>query len=278
MDIDQIAGKVLVLNKEWFDSKKSFFQKEIFYNKEKERIFEIIPNTTYHQISNSEVNEISNDIIMDIDLLKYCWDSYFDSSFKFLVYQEMESNGGNASLLLPIDSKEVADEIFSEIITFTKGFTDVKATYNFIISVLDGIKENYSILMKENNNDEYEGALDYFFHQLLKSIGSKFVAIQRQIELVSYYEEKLEFNLKQEQLAALLLILNKAGVFNTKDYNDTGFLKFCQQFFYFKFKKSYKRPSSFKSLSDKYREFLRNENTKSLEEVKEKLQKILNEI
>ena len=128
------------------------------------------------------------------------------------------------------------------------------------------------------DDSEYEGVLDYFQNKFLIMLGIKFGAISKQIDLVTYYEEKLEFNLTQEQLAALLLILNKAGFLNTVNFNDTEFLRFCQQFFFFKKAGNYKRPTSLKSLRDKYREFLRNENITSMEKVKQMLEKVLKEI
>jgi hypothetical protein len=270
MDSVQIADSVLVLNYEWFTKKKDFFKKEPFYNNEMERINEGIPDY--------EANEEKKFIIIDMDLPRYCWDCYYPMSLQFLIYQEMEGNGGHASITLPVNGKEVANEILSNIITYTKGFTDIRAIHNFIALVLEGIKNNFITLLNGIDDSEYEGVLDYYRNKFLIMLGIKFGHIRKQFDLVTYYEEKLEFNLTQEQLAALLLILNKAGFLNTVNFNDTGFLRFCQQFFYFKLKNNYKRPNSFRTLSDKYREFIKDENPKTLEKVKQMLQKALNEI
>jgi hypothetical protein len=261
---------VLILDYNWFSKKNEYFLKEPFYSKKHEKIYEIIPHSDYHEDDRGNLIEEGNDIVLDIDLANYCWNSYFEGSLQKLrpLYEIPDS---------PTDAWHIAQSILSLIIEHTEKYTEPKAINNYILTVVEETKNVIKELIAKNHDPIYGGVLDNFFSKTRKEISKKFYHIKQQIELDSY-EERLEFNLTQEKLAALLYILNKAEVFNTINFNDTTFLRFCQQFFYFKFSGGYKRPKSFGTLSEKYREFVRGENSRNLEEIKALLTKTLENI
>jgi len=270
MEIKAVSDLVSKLNYDWFKEKKSFFIKETFYNKKHEKIVDTLPNSDYYEDEKGNFIEENRDIVLDIDLTSYCWYSDYPGSFQDSLLQNDQ-----IPIDVPFDAIDIANEILSLIITNTEKFTEPKSINNYILSVIDSAKKTIKSLLVKNEDVEYEGVLDNFFSKTRKLISKKFYHIKHQVELSDDYEERLEFNLTQEELAALLYILNKAEVFNTINFNDTTFLHFCQQYFYFKYKGEYKRPTSFKTFSDKYREYVRGENGKTLSEIRDKLQKTL---
>lgn len=265
--LEFIATQLSLITKEWFSQKELFFKKEPFYNKSQNKIFEIISNIENLQDSNGEFIQINNDTIIDKDFHSYCWDSFFYGS---LNYQENISNISETDF--PIDGATISSNIVFESRKLIDELSDVRAKFKLTSEALGQVKSSIENLSKETPDESpYKNWLSYFFARFQKQMLKEFRLIDEEIGLLEY-QDKLEFNLKQEELAALLFIINKSGFLRTIDYNDTSFLKFCSNYFYFKKKDAYCRPSSLKSFSDKYREYLRGDySTVAYEKVRRQL-------
>ncbi|QEC68748.1 hypothetical protein FRZ67_16080 [Panacibacter ginsenosidivorans] len=268
MDLSIVSEWVSELNNQWFLEKQKTFGEEWIYDKKKGKIYEVFPNSDYYE-DEDEWKEINRDIIIDIDFIQYCWDSYFKQSF---------SEQDLSDKVIPVDTRKISNRILNFIITHTIDFTEPTAINNLIIEVIETIRNAMKQLLIGNSDEVYDKVLDIFFFNTRKEISRRFGHIKQEVELIDDYKYRLEFDLNQEQLAALLFILNKAELLNTLNVNDTSFLHFCQQFFYFKFKDDYKHPNSFRTISDKYNECKGGLNIKNVDFVKEKLNKALKDL
>ena len=179
---------------------------------------------------------------------------------------------------MPFDSKIIANQIIIYIEEFTKKFTEIRAIQSCIASILNEINDWCIKEIKTSKVPDYEECIEYFIIQTQKIIYKDFDYVQRQIDVLDNPNSKLEFELTQENLAGLLFILSKAEMFKPVNSNRDNFLKFCSEFFYFKFKEGYVRPKSFKTFSDKYKKFERGENSTLLAELKSKLIAVLKKL
>lgn len=253
--IQELASK---LSYEWFLLMKKTFQEETFYDSDKNKIVDIPLDSDF----DGGVVIFSKN---SMDLNRYSWNSFFPGSLNHTVSQLEE-----APIRLPLETKDVAKEILQVVMSETQGMKAAKAVDNYIHGVLKTLETEFISMAVTPDDYEYDSVLTFFLYQVRVMVSKEFAIVKKEIELTEY-EDRLEFKLSQEELAALLYVLNKAGVLNTSDFNDTSFLHFCQKYFYFSFKDKFKKPSSFSSLSDKYREFVRGENGRNLDKMKDRL-------
>ena len=264
-----INDLILELNEEWFKAKKEAFQKEPNYVNERIIIVETLID---FEEEGEEIKRIETKNENEIDLNEYCWNGNFPGSRE----EEMERSE-DAHYKLPQNGNYYALKILSFVKISTEDFIEPKAINSFIVSVIGSVKSKILELLSDKEDREYESSLEYFFLHLRKLISKNYSHIKRQVDLIGH-TEYLDFNLKQEELAAVLFIMNKAGFINSLNYNDDSFINFCSQYFRFKFKDGYKLPTSSKTLKDKYKEFIRHENGKLLERIKKKLSDIIKEV
>jgi len=268
--LESIVKDVQVLDINWFKKKVDYFRKEPFYDRAGDRIYTVVEQKELLVDDNYEIEELIRETKIDKDLPQYCWNSLFYGSLIRDCYEYDQDLSD-----FPVDGSTISWSITSKVQEHIEEFTDLNSSYKLISYVLSNVKTTIESNPDFKEDDEYRRALLYFLKNFQDSIVEYFAPIQNQIELLDVHEY-LDFNLGQEELAALLLILNKAGFINTSGYNDTTFLRFCQRYFRFKKKSMYVSPSTLKSFTDKYREFSRDEySKKALNHIKEGLTKAI---
>jgi hypothetical protein len=274
---DSISCEVEKLNYEWFLLKETNFQKDIRFDIKKGIIYHIIktqssindkldedgtPYTDTYEETEEEVR---------IDLQKYCR-CYLPideaTSWGTFEFDELFSN----------NTLEVAWDISNMLYKFCFSNTDVVAKHKMISVTLELIEKKIKDQLLTHDSDIYKSVMSDFLNHCSYYIHEKFSQDLAVYFSIDKKEDKLEFNLQQEELASLLYIINSAGLINTIDYNDTSFLRFCTQYFYFKKKNSYQKATSIKTLTDKYREIIRETEGSGLRKIKKKLMPILNQI
>lgn len=180
MDTALVKNLVSKLNYEWFKEKSIFFLKEGLYNEEHGKIYDII--TYSESIEDNEANfeEEIMDIVVDIDLAKYCWDSYFyGSNGEHLLNSESES----IYKILPVDAIDISHEILWIINNYIEKFTDVKAIDIIIKKVMETMRGTVSELQKSTNDPSYIKVLNEFVVKSTSKINEDFHHIKQQIEL-----------------------------------------------------------------------------------------------
>ena len=86
--------------------------------------------------------------------------------------------------------------------------------------------------------------------------------MKRAYDIAEAYQDKLEFNLKQDELAALLYILYKAGFIHTPAGDHSSYLNFCKNHFHFKNQKQGMDFSPAKGIIKKFSEARGNDYSK----------------
>ncbi|MBP9213702.1 MAG: hypothetical protein KBF36_04025 [Chitinophagaceae bacterium] len=269
MNISYINEVVSSLNYSWFLKKKEFFLKESFYDAKADEITFEISNPNFNPKEPEEEKEYFE---IKFDLNEYCWVSYFEGCLHSALGETHEWY-----YEIPDDAKEAANKVVDFISFSTSKYTETKAIHKFILKVIDTITEELKSLNSSTDDIVYSNFLIYFSSKTRKEISKKFGHIAQQISFLES-SDYLEFNLTQDQLAALLLILNKAGFINSTDFNDTRFLHFCAAHFKFKIKGTYKTPNDFKALSKKYSAIKNDDNTKAIPEVVTRLKNAFKEL
>ena len=179
--INQLVSK---LNYEWFKKKNSFFLNEGLYNKSLEKIYDTMTETHNIRVGEDEWKEEENTIIVDVDLKKYCWSSFFHgSSVANGLISESEYMNGS----FPVDSRDIANEIVTVINTYTEKFTDVNAIDIVINEFIDAAKAEVENLQISVADEIYKYVMDDFIINLRHEISEKFSHIKYQLNLTDSY-------------------------------------------------------------------------------------------
>ena len=167
MDKTIVKDLVLRLNYDWFEEKKIFFLKEGLYNKNYEKVFDTLSYSEIIVDEEGNYIEENYDIVLDIDLPKYCWYSFFYGSYgEQLLKSEEDFN----NLSYPIDGEDIADDILRVIYSSIAQFTDAKAIRIVIENVITIINQTANDLKNSGDeDDEYKK----FWMLLLKIVPRK---------------------------------------------------------------------------------------------------------
>lgn len=182
MNTAAVTDLVSKLNYDWFKEKNLFFEKEAFYDKKYDKIDGILPRSDHYEDEKGNWVEVNRDIVLDIDLVKYCWSSFFNGSYaEGLLASESEY----LSAKFPIDASDIARDILHIIHVYTEKFTDIKAIDVIIKEVIETIKQSVNDLQKSVKNDVYKKVLNDFVVNTKNEISKKFSHIKQQINLIN---------------------------------------------------------------------------------------------
>lgn len=256
MDIDSaVINSLNKLDKNWYQQKRKQFIKNPHYDEKKDRI--VYPSE-YYLDEDENGFPISEYCEVEVDFIEYSWDFFaqknqFPISSIFIAFEIVDSLRTNVcQVLRPKDAIDLIREVF-----------------RCISDEIKTIKSNTKGL------DEYHSCVNYFYKQLVAYTESNLssVKIAASIEVP---DSTLDFNINQEELAALIAILIQCDILtNDPQSNDKlkihAFIKIYFRYFNLKSKK-HQLPLNF---SKKY-----SENQDSLshpfQSIKKKLLKVLN--
>jgi hypothetical protein len=225
MDITEVENIVLQLSKDWYIQKRASFVNHNFYDKNLDKLYDkfIIVDDERNP---EEPVEIEHGI--DVDIIKYCW---FDSSYGTfenpMAYPED----------LAVNSYTIAEKIVSLINATINENIDNSSKYKVILHVINTVQTQIEILSNDNKLDEeYIAILDDFSSRFSARVNKKYRQIFNVYALTNEYgtQDQLKFDLNQEELASLMYILYIADMIHCPNINDTRFLHFCQNHFYYK--------------------------------------------
>ena len=203
---DSVKQLVLQLNRNWFDDKKAEFIREPFYNKIEERIYETEP------------------FRVDKDIIAYCWNGYYPAGS--YAHEENEP--------LPVNASEVADKIVLAIDEATRMLPNDEVKDGNIMDAMQAVRDVLELLQAEGLDDAHADVLDYFLTGLRRKVTSKWRYLKQAIDTYTAYRHTLRLNLKLDELAVLIKILDEADVFHKATKNDNAHLLFIARHFYFK--------------------------------------------
>jgi hypothetical protein len=287
--IEFIESQIRFLDEKWFIKKKAEFKGHEFYDGTSDKIRIIVDSVSYNQevffdaeeeeyyVGDNTDEKIYVQDIHEFNLVQYCG-AYLPidelTDWGTFAFEDCNSNNfREVSFIIASKIQKYVSELKSNGII--EGIREIiKIRFHF----QEKISEIIELLVKETENVEYKTTMNHFLISCIYELEDKIKIDKTLFNLTYPSDDKLEFNLQQEELAALLYILNRAQVFNTSNYNDTSILKFCARYFYFKKKGEYQAPTSEKAFSDKYRENMRDTAGKGLEKIIARLKATLQEL
>ena len=265
--IDEILNELERINLDWYYAKREAFSNEQIYDKELDRIYHSFTMDDSFTDDNGKLYPKQTDYIIDIDFVNYCWSSDFlYSNEYYLSKYEIEDSEINP----PFSLKEISykieliikkyfnvagtpSNIAASISVISEGVKEVLLKKRRAASVKKPDKRKVSIKEAEKVKDEYSDVLSYFYFTLMNRLNESYKEYVVLSTIEHQYDEKnrLVFDLTQDELGALLYILNTAGFIKVIVPGDTDFVNFCTDRFYYS-KGVEKVPTKASGLRKKY--------------------------
>jgi hypothetical protein len=218
LQIRQLIGK---LSAAWFIELKKEFEKHPFYNNVSCKIDYVYQQTFQgYDFEKDEMTDDIVDIAVEATLPEYAWRG---EEYPY----EVEDKD------LVIKGDRLASEIIEILDKLLKETSSTQDKYKLIKSVVGFVKEQAEELKGEFQEANYLEAIDYCVYLLRIEITNKYVTIKYAHEVIQKYDEKLVFDLSQNELAFLLAVLLRANFFqgtNTKSFS----YDFFRKYFYFR--------------------------------------------
>ena len=274
----RIAELVGELDLEWFLKMKEAFVSHENYDESRKEIYKEntwhSPNYWYDENGDQNFEDyVEQGDVVKIDLRKYCSSWLPISMDNYWGLWAIENSRGSGPY------SGIPMLVLEEAIEFLKGVQSPLEISKVIVlvgeDISDCVRKTLDGVAKE---DDFANVLMDFRDETIKLLHTNFSRFLELDELIQKYEDKLEFNLQQEELAALLFILNKAGFLNTKNFDHSPFIPFCVKYFRFKKKDEYVKIKNKETFADKYREIIRLDSGLGLLKVKEKLDETIKDL
>lgn len=273
---ETIAKYIYKIDEKWFLEKEKEFKAHPQYDKAEEVI--IIPVKDYIEI----VVEVDDDgfptksVIEDnsydekINLQQYCALYLPIDELTFFGAFPIDQHTTKDKISPSKNIDECARELIIELSSVLKADSSNLETYKYISVVLNTIESELNLLKSKNSgNPVYISILDDFLYRCTSIIHRRYSRELTIFNLTSDHVGKLEFSLNQDQLLALLFILQRAGFFNYTD--NTSLLKFALHHFLYKDDKGEMvSPSSLKNLQKKFSDVAASQTPKSKQEISHK--------
>lgn len=274
--LEFVEEQTSLLNKNWFDKKNLEFRTHPEFNSsvEKIRLIDVQKSQNTYSDDDDSMYDFSSDgeiieTTIELDLALYCAaylpinELTYWGAFSF-----DESNSNNY--------KEIGWLITSRLITFIKEIkiSDPVLVYKLRVSVIEKLSECVKKQKDDFENEEYGVILVNYLNYTCSSIDHQCRSELSLYNFENAFTDKLQFKLQQEELVALLYILNKAGFLNTAGVHDYIFLEFCSSVFQFKKKNEYKFPDP-KVFREKYAEIIRGTDGNGIKKITQKLKDVL---
>ena len=274
--LEFVEEQTSLLTKNWFEKKNLEFRSHPGFNFSinKIRLIDVQKSQNTFSQDYDSMYDISSDeelfeTTIELDLALYCAaylpinETTYWGAFAF-----DESNSNNY--------KEIGWSITSAVTKFIRKnkIAGSELVYKLKSSVVNKISESVKKQKDDFENEEYAAVLIDYLNYSCRSINHQCRTELSLYDFENAFTDKLQFNLQQEELVALVYILNKAGFLNTTGVHDYIFLEFCSRIFQFKKKNEYKFPDA-KVFREKYAEIIRGTDGNGIKKISQKLKDVL---
>lgn len=264
-----IAGFVQKLHFGWFYQKEISFKSDNNYvdSQNEIRIVQKRSFTTHSldipaQDGNPPIysqNWVEMEEIHCFDLRKFC-SAYLplddDTNWGTTPSSEEYKPSLANTLGLNYSTARIATDLINDIAEILFSGATAKETYDFVKLSNQILHKEVAKLREKNTQIIYNQVLDDFEIRINSLLHRKYEKELLTSAISFQTDDKLEFNVGQEQLAALLAILDEAKILkigNTAK-EQQKFFEFCQRYFYFTLNKKAKRSETVKTFRDKFKE------------------------
>ncbi len=223
---DKIDELVKRFTEIWFEKKLKFFVNPS-KGYDPDTNTRLIKTAGYNTVLNEETGETYSELawkeIEEVTLKEFCW---FDEERYF---EQMEFY--HEEKLDPFDANSVVNEICDVIDSFISE-NDVHMSFNIINSASLIFSENMQILITQSKgNIKYEQVLIFIVDKGTLHIRKKFERIAQQYIYGKESIIKLDFELNKQQLAALIFLIDEAGMLTEKKRGAFGIYDFFEKHF-----------------------------------------------
>ena len=279
--IEFIKEETSKLNTTWFNKKLSAFKLEKRYDKSKAKIIIVNTGSSFNDnllefgesIEDLPDQEVIFETRYEIDIIDYC-SLYLPiddiTCWGEFAYEDIRSS----------NYREVSSIIASRVKKFIvkTNSQDLEFIYQLESNIIKTLSDDIKLLTSGSPPIEFTEVLSNFLKSCCSDLSTKLKVYRSLHHFKSNFIDKLEFNLQQEELVALLYILNKSEFFNTLNYNDVSFMKFCSRYFQFRKGDAYQAPKSSNVYAEKYREIVRGTSGNGLKKVLATLKKTIKDL
>ena len=280
--IEFIKEETSKLNTTWFNKKLSAFKLEKRYDKSKAKIIIVNTGSSFNDnllefgesIEDLPDQEVIFETRYEIDIIDYC-SLYLPiddiTCWGEFAYEDIRSS----------NYREVSSIIASRVKKFIVSHNmqqDLVFIYQLETTIIKTLSDDIKLLTSGSPPIEFTEVLSNFLKSCCSDLSKKLKVYRSLHHFKSNFIDKLEFNLQQEELVALLYILNKSEFFNTLNYNDVSFMKFCSRYFQFRKGDAYQAPKSSNVYAEKYREIVRGTSGNGLKKVLATLKKTIKDL
>lgn len=221
LNIKDILSKY---NYDWYLEMKRLFVNDISYSAKKGMIDDIDESTTSYYDSDIE-DYIEEKVVHTIKYTfnEFCW-NYNNPKYiqeEFQDYYPIDTFFFNASNKIISIIKSLLNEIGS-----------VHEKDKLIEGVIILISDEFERL-SEGKEKSYGELLNYLLDRIRKQFGVNFIAIKDINLFIHQYQDKLVFNINQEELGYLIIKLIDADILKVVKANESDIKKFAAKYFYF---------------------------------------------
>jgi hypothetical protein len=223
---NEIKALTEKLSHEWYFEKLSQFQdvKKGYNPNSKTRVTKIAEFDSKLDEKTGEIySEISWEGIVEITFEEFCWLDEERLDEHFMYYPD--------EILTPVDAYTLIIEFSQEFEKFLpKG--DVTASFNILNNLVIQLEESLKSQALNCEDEGYRQVCEYLSKKGTTKIKEVFENVVHQYIYGEKSPHKLQFELNKQQLAALIHLIDKAGMISKNEIGIIGKYKFFETFFY----------------------------------------------
>jgi hypothetical protein len=222
--IDELVKR---FTESWFEKKLNFFVNPS-KGYDPETNTRLIKTAGFNSVFNEDTGETYSELawedIEEVTLGDFCWcdeERYYEQR-EFYPDEKLD----------PFDACSVVNEI-CDVVDSLIAENDVQTSFNIINSAsLIFSEDMQTLIAKSKGNDKLEQVLLFIANKGTFHIRKKFERIVQQYIYGSKNNIQLDFELNKQQLAALLFLIEKAGMLTKKDRGVMKKYDFFEHFFF----------------------------------------------
>lgn len=264
--IEQIISK---LDAEWFAAVKAEFEGSPFYDSKSKTIGDAIKEYPLYwdaQTGKEDEEKSKKPVTVKFhaELPEYSWNGLPN---RFLNMSEDDEPVFKGKSFLH-DVTEIVGQLLNEA-------SGIYEKQRVVLAVKQSINDEAEVLKSKVKDADYHTIIDYCISQLIHFLSQKYWSVQAAHNTISEFEEKLLFNMNQNELALLLTVLSRADFIHGGIEKESAARHFFSKYFHFKNQKEGGAFTRAKDINNKI-SAVRSFSIENLEELKSELKLKLN--
>jgi len=269
-NLNQINAEIQKLNSTWFAQSLKLFNEHKFYNHESKKLLgEFRYYDEFYDHETHELEVIDKKISVDLTLEQFCW----DNSVLDMVDPFDPDDPDNI-----IVGKRVSRNIIGIIKSFVDNLHSIDPVQinKFILATLERVKTEINLIV-HSNNSLHSQVLGIFLINHRQALSDEFRHYKQVANEIETYKDHIKFNLNLEQLAALVLLMERAEFIHQAGIGGNSYLNQCASLFYF-YNQRVGTHTVATGIRSKFNDAKNTSNHSGMRYIVDKLQKVIKEI